>query len=112
MLDNSEQDLDSSYRETQDSDAEDTSSTNGSASEQNLFIFLSESDSENSDIATARPESDIARFGQGQIRTGSRPDSDIATARPEKKMKKIEEESGSETEDMNIKLEVFTQLWN
>ena len=78
MLDNSEQDLDSSYRETQDSDAEDTSSTNGSASEQNLFISLSESDSENSDIATARPESDIARFGQGQIRTGSRPESDKA----------------------------------
>ena len=69
VLDNSEQDLDSSYRETQDSDAEDTSSTNGSASEQNVFISLSESDSENSDIVTARPESDIARFGQDQIRT-------------------------------------------
>ena len=79
MLDNSEQDLDSSCRETQDSDAEDTSSTNGSASEQNLFISLSESDSENSDIATARPESDIARFGQGQNRT--RPDSDRVKAR-------------------------------
>ena len=35
MLDTSEQDLSSSYRDAQDSDAEDDSSTNGSASEQN-----------------------------------------------------------------------------
>ena len=56
MLDNSERDLDSSYRNTQGSDAEDDSSTNGSACEQNLFISRSESDSENSDIAIARPE--------------------------------------------------------
>ena len=46
MLDNSDQDLSSSYRDTQDSDTEDDSSTNGSASEQKLFISMSESDSE------------------------------------------------------------------
>ena len=80
VLDNSEQDLDSSYRDTQDSDTEDASSTNASASDQSLFISLSESDSENSDI-------DIARS--------------------EKKKEKIEEESGSESEGMNIKLEQF-----
>ena len=56
MLDNSEQDLDSSYRDTQDSDTEDASSTDGSASEQNLFISRNKSDSENSDIVIARPE--------------------------------------------------------
>ena len=57
MLDNSEQDLDSSYRDTQDNDTEDDdSSTNGSTSEQNLFISRSESDSENCDIVIARPE--------------------------------------------------------
>ena len=56
VLDNSEQDLGSSYRDTQDSDTEEASSTNGRASEQNLFIFRSESDSKNSDIAIARPE--------------------------------------------------------
>ena len=44
VLDNSEQDLDSSYRDTQDSDTEEASSTNGRASEQNLFISRSESD--------------------------------------------------------------------
>ena len=57
MLDNSEQDLDSSYRDTQDNDTEDDdSSTNGSASEQNLFISWGESGSENSDIVIAMPE--------------------------------------------------------
>ena len=56
MLDTSEQDLDSSYCNTQDSDTEDDSNTNGSASEQNLYISRGESDSENSDIAIARPE--------------------------------------------------------
>ena len=56
ILDTSEQDLSSSYRDTQDSDREDDSSTNGSASDQNLFISISESDSENSDIAIARPK--------------------------------------------------------
>ena len=79
MLDNSEQDLDSSYRDTQDSDTEDASSTDGSASEQNLFISRNKSDSENSDIVIARPE----------------------------EKKKIEEESGSESERINIKLEQF-----
>ena len=38
MLDTSEQDLNSSYRDTQDSETEDHSSTNGSISEQNLLI--------------------------------------------------------------------------
>ena len=57
MLDNSEQDLYWSYRDTQDNDTEDDdSSTNGSASEQNLFISWGESDSENSDIVIAMPE--------------------------------------------------------
>ena len=51
--------------------------TNGSASEQNFF---SESDSENSDTATVWPE---------------------------KKNKTIVEESGSESEGINIKLEQF-----
>ena len=46
MLDTSDQDLSSSYRDTQDSDIEDDSSTNGSASEQKLFISTDESDSE------------------------------------------------------------------
>ena len=32
------------------------SSTNGSGSDQNLFISMSESDSENGDIAIARPK--------------------------------------------------------
>ena len=39
MLDSSEQDLSSSYRGTQDSDTEDDSSTNGSASEKKLIYF-------------------------------------------------------------------------
>ena len=78
ILDTSEQDLSSSYRDTQYSDTEDDSSTNGNASDQNLFISMSEWDSENSDIAIARPK---------------------------KKKKKIEEESGSESEGINIKLE-------
>ena len=57
MLDNSEQDLYWSYRDTQDNDTEDDdSSTNGSASEQNLFISWGESGSENSDIVIAMPE--------------------------------------------------------
>ena len=42
MLDTSEQDLSSSYRDAQGSDTEEESSTNGSASEQNLFISISE----------------------------------------------------------------------
>ena len=53
MLDISEQDLNSRYRETQDSETEDQSRTNGSASEQNLFVsfnLFSESESENSGI--------------------------------------------------------------
>ena len=74
ILDTSEQDLSSSYRDTQDSDREDDSSTNGSASDQNLFISISESDSENSDIAIVGPK---------------------------KKKKKIEEESGSESKGIN-----------
>ena len=80
MLDTSEQDLSSSYRDTQDSDTEDDSSTNESASDQNLFISMSESDSEKSDIAMAKPK---------------------------KKKKKIGEESGSESEGINTKLEKF-----
>ena len=56
ILDTSEQDLSSSYRDTQDNDTEEDSSTNGSGSVQNLFISISESDSENSDIAIARPK--------------------------------------------------------
>ena len=72
--------LSSSYRDTQDSDTEDDSSINESASDQNLFISMSESDSEKSDIAMAKPK---------------------------KKKKKIEEESGSESEGINIKLETF-----
>ena len=56
ILETSEQDLSSSYRDTQDSDTEDDSSTDGSASDQNLFISMSKSDSENSDIARARPK--------------------------------------------------------
>ena len=56
ILDTSEQDLSSSYCDTQDSDTEDDSSTNGSGSDQNLFISMSESDSENGDIAIARPK--------------------------------------------------------
>ena len=54
MLDTYAQDLSSSYRDTQDSDTEDDQSTsdqNGRASDQNVFISMSESDSENSDIA-------------------------------------------------------------
>ena len=78
MLATSEQDLNSNYRDTEVRDIEDDSSTNGSAGEQNLFISRSESDLENSDIAIARPE---------------------------KKKKNIEDESGSESEGMNIKLE-------
>ena len=39
MLDTSEEDLSSSYRDTQNNDTEDDSSTNGSASKQNLFIL-------------------------------------------------------------------------
>ena len=80
MLDTSEQDLNSSYRDTQDSDTEDNSSTSGSANEQNLFISWCDSDSENSDITIARPE---------------------------KKKRKIEEESSSESDGMNMKLEQF-----
>ena len=56
ILDTSEQDLSSSYHDTQDSNTEDDSSTGGSASDQNLFISMSESDWENSDIAIARPK--------------------------------------------------------
>ena len=87
MLGTSEQDLSSSYRDVLDSDTEDYWSTNGSAGGQNLFISMSESDSENSGI-------DIARH--------------------EKKKKKIEEESGSEVEGMNKNKTrtVFTQHWN
>ena len=80
MLDTSEQDLRPSYRDTQDTDTKDDSSTNGKASDQNLFICISESDSENSDIAIARPKM---------------------------KTKNIEEESGSKSERINIKLEQF-----
>ena len=53
MLENSEQDLNSRYRETQDSETEDQSRTNRSASEQNLFVLFnlfSESESGNSGI--------------------------------------------------------------
>ena len=39
MLDTSEEDLSSSYRDTQNNDTEDDSSTNGSASKKNLFIL-------------------------------------------------------------------------
>ena len=53
ILDTSEQQLNWSYCHTQDSDTEDNSNTNGSASEQSVF---SASDSENSDIAIAWPE--------------------------------------------------------
>ena len=77
------QDLSSSYRDTQGSDTKDDSSTtdqNGSASDQNVFISMSESDSENIDIAIERPK---------------------------KKKKTIEEESGCESEGINIKLEPF-----
>ena len=80
MLDTSEKDLSPSYRDTQDTDTEHDSSTNGSASDQNLLISISESDLENSDIAIARPKM---------------------------KKKKIEEERGSESEGINIKLEQF-----
>ena len=52
----------------------------GSANEQNSFISRSDADSENCDIAIARPE---------------------------KEKKKIEEESSSEYEGMNMKLEQF-----
>ena len=83
MLDTYAQDLSSSYRDTQGSGTKDDSSTsdqNGSASDQNVFISMSESDSENIDIAIERPK---------------------------KKKKTIEEESGSENEGINIKLEPF-----
>ena len=40
MLDTSEQDLSPSYRDTQDTDTEDDSSTNGIASDQNSFISI------------------------------------------------------------------------
>ena len=40
MLDTSEQYLNSSYRDTQDSDTEDDSSTNGSANEQNSSLVV------------------------------------------------------------------------
>ena len=54
MLDTSEQDLSSSYRDMLDSDTEDDWSTNGSSGEQNSFISMSESDLENSGIDIAR----------------------------------------------------------
>ena len=78
ILDIPEQGLNSSYRDTQDT--EDDSSTNGSAIDQSLFISMSKSDSENSGNSIAIPK---------------------------KKKKKIEEESGSESEGINIKLEQF-----
>ena len=78
ILDIPEQGLNSSYRDTQDT--EDDSSTNGSAIDQSLFISMSKSDSENSGNSIAIPR---------------------------KKKKKIEEESGSESEGINIKLEQF-----
>ena len=68
------------FRDTQDSNTDDDSSTNRSTNDQNVFISMSEFDSENSDAAIARPK---------------------------KKTKKIEEESGSESEGINIKLEQF-----
>ena len=77
ILNTSEQDLSSSYCDTQDSNTEDDSSTGRSTGDQNLFISMSESDWENSDIAIARPK---------------------------KKKKKREEESGSESEGINMKL--------
>ena len=64
---------------TRDSNTEEGPSTNGRARDQNLFISIRESDSENSGIAIARPK---------------------------KKKKKIEEESGqTDKHRINIKLE-------
>ena len=80
ILDTPEQDFSSSYRDTHDSNTEDDSSTNGSAIDQNLFISMGKSDSENSDNAIGIPK---------------------------KKKKKREEESDSESEGINIKLEQF-----
>ena len=54
IIDTSEQALSSSYFNNQDSNTEDHSSTNRNTSDQNLFIFMTESDSENSDIDIAR----------------------------------------------------------
>ena len=78
ILDIPEQGPNSSYLDTQD--MEDDSSTNGSAIDQNLFISMGKSDSENSDNAIGIPK---------------------------KKKKKREEESDSESEGINIKLEQF-----
>ena len=47
MLGTSEQDLNSSYRDTQDSEIEDDSSTSRNTSELNVLISKSELDSEN-----------------------------------------------------------------
>ena len=47
MLGTSEQDLNSSYHDTQDSEIEDDSSTSRNTSELNLLISKSELDSEN-----------------------------------------------------------------
>ena len=54
ILDTSEQALSSSYCNNQDSNTEDHSSTNRNTSDQNLFISMTESDSENSEIDIAR----------------------------------------------------------
>ena len=68
ILDTSEQDLSSSYRDTQDSDTEEDSSTNGCASDQNLFISISESDSENSDIIVEKANETVLDFSKEIIK--------------------------------------------
>ena len=68
IIDTSEQDLSSSYHDTQDSDTEEDSSTNGCASDQNLFISISESDSENSDIIVEKANETVLDFSKEIIK--------------------------------------------